>query len=93
MKTEACSSAKLLHSLEALLSGLLSLLRIVGVVDGGLETASDVVGILVALALASRLEVAGVEDLWRSENSCKGGITYSIPRGCAVWTPQRCWGC
>lgn len=54
---------KLLHSLEALLGGLLSLLRVVGVVDGGLETASDVVGVLVTFRLASLFEVAGVENL------------------------------
>jgi hypothetical protein len=56
----------LLHSLKALLGGLLSLLRVVGVVDGGLQTASDIVGVLVTLRLASLLEVAGVENLLRS---------------------------
>ena len=54
----------LLHSLEALLGRLLSLLRIVGVVNGGLETASDVVGVLVTLGLPSLLEVARVENLY-----------------------------
>jgi hypothetical protein len=53
-----------LHSLEALLGGLLCLLRIVGVVDGGLKTASDVIGVLVTRRLAGLLEVARVEDLW-----------------------------
>lgn len=56
----------LLHSLEALLGGLLGLLRVVGVVDGGLQTASDVVGVLVTLRLASLLEVARVENLLES---------------------------
>jgi hypothetical protein len=56
----------LLHSLKALLGGLLSLLRVVRVVDGGLQTASDIVGVLVTLRLASLLEVAGVENLLRS---------------------------
>jgi hypothetical protein len=56
----------LLHSLKALLGGLLSFLRVVGVVDGGLQTASDIVGVLVTLRLASLLEVAGVENLLRS---------------------------
>jgi hypothetical protein len=73
MDMETCYSMRLLHSLETLLGGLLSLLGIVGVVDGSLETTSDVVGVLVALALASRLEVAGVKDLWRSEDTYKGG--------------------
>jgi hypothetical protein len=57
----------LLHSLEALLGGLLSILRVVGVIDGGLETASDVVGVLVALRLASLFEVARIKDLSMSE--------------------------
>lgn len=59
----SCSCTNLLHSLEALLGGLLGLLRTVGVVDGGLETASDVVGVLVTLRFASLLEVARVENL------------------------------
>jgi hypothetical protein len=63
MEMETCSSTKLLHSLETLLGGLLRLLGVVGVVNGGLETASDVIGVLVTLALASRLEFAGVKDL------------------------------
>jgi hypothetical protein len=73
MDMETCYSMRLLHSLETLLGGLLSLLGVIGVVDGGLETTSDVVVVLVALALASRLEVAGVKDLWRSEDTYKGG--------------------
>lgn len=56
----------LLHSLEALLGGLLSILRVVWVIDGGLQTASNVVGVLVTLILASGLEVAGVKNLWGS---------------------------
>lgn len=52
-----------LHSLEAFLGGLLGLLRIVWVVDRGLKTASNIVGILVTLSLASLLKVARVEDL------------------------------
>ena len=39
----------LLHALEALLGRLLGLLGVVGIVDGGFETTSDVVGILVTL--------------------------------------------
>ena len=60
---ETCTSTKLLHSLETLLGGLLRLLGVVGAVNGGLQTASDVVGVLVALALARRLEVARVKAL------------------------------
>lgn len=73
MEMETCSSTKRSHALEAFLGGLLGLLGIVGVVDGSLETTSDVVGVLVALALASRLEVAGVKDLRRSENIHENG--------------------
>lgn len=58
----------LLHSLKALLSGLLSLLRVVAVVDGSLETASDVVGVLVSLRLAGLLEVARIENLSESDS-------------------------
>lgn len=54
---------RLLHSLEALLGGLLSLLGIVWVVDGSFETASDIIGILITLRLASLLKIARVEDL------------------------------
>jgi hypothetical protein len=60
---ETRTRTKLLHSLEALLGGLLSLLGVIGVVNGGLQTASDVIGVLVALALARRLKVARVKDL------------------------------
>ena len=52
---------KLLHTLEALLSRLLSLARVVGVVDGSLETPSDIVRVLIALSLGGRLEVTRLE--------------------------------
>lgn len=45
----SCSSMNFLHSIETLLGRLLSLLRVVGVVDGGLQTSSDVVRVLVSI--------------------------------------------
>lgn len=56
----------LLHSLEAILGRLLGLLRVVGIVDGGFEASSDVVGVLAGIVLTSRVEVARVENLFRS---------------------------
>ena len=53
-----------LHSLKALLGGLLSFLGVIGVVYGGLEPASNIVRILVALRLANRFEVARIKNLW-----------------------------
>ena len=52
-----------LHSLKALFGRLLGLFGGVRVVNGGLETASDVVGILITLIAASGLKVARVENL------------------------------
>ncbi len=54
---------KLLHSLQTFFGRLLGLLGVVGVVDGSLQTASDIIGILVALVLASRLEITRVKNL------------------------------
>lgn len=58
----------LLHSLKALLRGLLGLFGVVGVVDGGLETSSDIIWVLVSLRLAGLFEVARIKDLILSDN-------------------------
>lgn len=53
----------LLHALETLFGRLLSLLRVVGVVDGGLEASSDVVGVLIGIVFASGIEVTILKNL------------------------------
>jgi hypothetical protein len=67
----------LLHPLKALFGRLLGLLGVVGVVDGGLETAGDVVRVLVSLIAASRLEVARVENLSRLMTERRKSLGWS----------------
>lgn len=91
---ESCSSRGLLHSFETFLGGLLSFLRLIGVVHGGLETASNVVRVLVGIVPASRAKVARIEDLrnhYHDVNQEKGVINSH--RDYVAWTPQKYWDC
>ena len=52
-----------LHFLQTLLGGLLRFFGVVGVVDGSLKTACDVVGILFTFRLGGGLKVTGLQNL------------------------------
>lgn len=57
------SSVEFLHFLQTLLGGLLRFFGVVGVVDGSLKTACDVVGILFTFRLGGGLKVTGLQNL------------------------------